>query len=97
MQHFNSFFKDELTNMIALQFTRIVEETLNRNIAMKSSLMQVSPQGVFLNCTLTSEPVIKSNYIILMLDGSFVTEQTKFEIIKPATLPTHDETAGKSF
>ena len=53
MNHFKTFFKEELTNIISHQLVKSIEKTLNKNMFDSSTLLPIGDEGIFLNASLT--------------------------------------------
>jgi hypothetical protein len=51
--HFNSFIKDELTNILGKVITKTVQTSINADLFADDKIIQIGDKGVNLNLTLS--------------------------------------------
>lgn len=67
---FKDFFKNEIVNIFARKISKSLERSLNHRISSDKALSKVGRSGgVYLNSTLTGDPVILGNFLSLPFDG----------------------------
>ena len=75
---FKSFFKNELANMLAWRMAKSVEESMNTMMTASAGFIELpGVSNVFLNATMLGDPIFHSDYLSILMDGSFVTQDTK--------------------
>lgn len=68
---FKSFFKNELTNMLAWRMAKSVEESMNTMMLSKAGIVAFPDfDNVYLNATMLSDPIFEKDYIAIPIDGS---------------------------
>ena len=69
---FKSFFRQELTSMLAWRLAKSVEESINQIlISNGGSVPLLEEDEGYLNMSLVSDPIYVADYLSFPLDGSF--------------------------
>lgn len=74
MQHFKQFFKEELTEIVTMQFANNLQDKLNKNLREQTPLMKFD-DNIFINTSLTSHPFVKNGYIVMPYDGTVYSDK----------------------
>lgn len=92
---FKEFFKNEIVNIFARKISKSLERSLNNRISSDKSLSKVGRSGgVYLNSTLTGDPVILGNFLSLPFDGSSYSLDDNGDPVKYNLVPVNVSDSG---
>lgn len=92
---FKEFFKNEIVNIFARKISKSLERSLNNRISSDKSLSKVGRSGgVYLNSTLTGDPVILGNFLSLPFDGSSYSLDDNGDPVKYNLAPVNVSDSG---
>jgi len=87
---FKEFFKNEIVNIFARKISKSLERSLNNRISSDKSLSKVGRSGgVYLNSTLTGDPIILGNFLSLPFDGSSYSLDDNGDPVKYSLAPVN--------
>jgi len=69
MKHFKEFFKEDLVEVITMQFSTSLRNQLNRLLG-DQPILQKLDENIFVNTSLTNEPFVKNGYVLIPFDGT---------------------------
>jgi len=72
LKNFKSFFKNEVANVIAMKVSTTFEDSLNSMLYTGPSIVSLSGDNIFINYTLSSDPVFNKDYMSVPFDGTFI-------------------------
>lgn len=79
MNNHKMFFKQTLINSLGKEIEKSVEMSINGGTDSRPLLAPLGnvkqTKKIYLNCTLTQDPIIKDDYIALPFNGSFVNDE----------------------
>jgi hypothetical protein len=84
MNSYKSFFKQDLSNILAWRLAKSVEETLNQMLLSGGTIVGLA--DTHLNATLVSDPIFSNGLMAVPLDGTFSNS-------KGSSLPLSAETS----
>ena len=87
LKNFKSFFKNEVANVLAMKISSTFEESFNSLLYQGPSILEVQDNGIFINYTLTSDPVFNKDYMTVPFDGSFLYKSDDVLQPGPEVLP----------
>lgn len=73
MNSYKSFFKQDLSNILAWRLAKSVEETLNSMLLSSGTIVGLA--DIQFNATLVSDPIFRSGLMAVPLDGTFSNSQ----------------------
>ena len=76
-EHFESFFKQELVNIIGIQLGQSAEQSINRYLEETSNVLPAGDEGIYLNVSLTQSPIIENGYISTPFDGTWMSSKSE--------------------
>lgn len=71
LNNFETFFKNELTNVLAWRAAKSAEKSLNSMLLSLGDSVDLAP-GWALNTNLVGDPILRDDFVAFPLDGSFV-------------------------
>lgn len=72
LRNFKSFFKNEVANVLAMKISSTFEETFNSMLYNGPSILALKEDSIFINYTMTDDPVFTKNFMSIPFDGSFI-------------------------
>lgn len=73
MKSFKNFFKNEVANILGRKISKTFEDSLNAMLYNGPSILNVmGDDQIFLNYTLTGDPVFNKDYMTVPFDGTFM-------------------------
>ena len=73
VNQYKSFFKNEFVNILARQFTKSIEKSINTNMLGEQNLKEIGEgTGILLNCSLIGDPILHQDYMAIPFDGTFL-------------------------
>eukprot|EP00347_Sterkiella_histriomuscorum_P017917 403347484 len=72
LRSFKSFFKNEVANVLAMKITSTFEDSFNSMLYTGPSILSMKEDTIFMNYTLTGDPIFTKDYMSVPFDGSFI-------------------------
>lgn len=72
LRNFKSFFKNEVANVLAIKISSTFEDTFNAMLYNGPSILSLKDDSIFVNYTLTGDPIFTQDYMSVPFDGSFI-------------------------
>ena len=72
LRNFKNFFKNEVASVIAMKISTTFQDSANTLLYNGPSLVSLSDSNVFVNYTLSADPVFTSEYMSIPFDGGFI-------------------------
>lgn len=72
LKNFKSFFKNEVANIMARKISKTFEETFNAMLYQGPSILNVMDGLIYMNYTLTGDPIFNEDYMAVPFDGTFL-------------------------
>lgn len=69
MNSFKSFFKKDLSNILAWRLAKSVEETLNQMLLSGGTVVGVD--NIDMNARMVSDPIFRKGLMAVAIDGTF--------------------------
>ena len=72
LQNFKTFFKNEVGTVLASGITEAFKSTMNSFLFEGAGIYPIVPNQIYLNSTLTGNPIFNKDFITLPMDGTFL-------------------------
>lgn len=72
LRNFKSFFKNEVANVLAMKISSTFQDSFNSMLYTGPSILSLKDDSIYMNYTLTGDPIFTKDYMSVPFDGSFL-------------------------
>ena len=82
LNNFKTFFKQDLSNMLAWRAAKSAEETLNSLMFNQGEILPLNQERtIHINATMVTEPQYHDGFFTVALDGTFAAQNQPEEVV----------------